>query len=194
VDVALDRATTLTPDALGAFSSSVQHGVTQAFRDGHALDAMLGWTELTLMTGRPGDAFTPEQLSLLQGDPSVQLVTTSLRANTRDDLREAADTLLQLRSKTSNKAYVLMLFEANDRARIGDTKSARQLFLDALQENPFLAGAYKDLGDLLLMGYDMPRAWRCWDAGRRIAPQFSNFAAVNRFEKTLVAEQPQYFQ
>jgi hypothetical protein len=53
--------------------------------------------------------------------------------------------------------------EANHRARLKQPKEAERLFMEALQANPVLAGAYKDLGDLLLMQYDSPRAWRCWD-------------------------------
>lgn len=56
-----------------------------------------------------------------------------------------------------------------------------------------LAGAYKDLGDLLRMQYDSPRAWRCWDTGRRLALGFVNFEAVNKFEASMVAQHPEYF-
>ncbi|HEX5343622.1 MAG TPA: hypothetical protein VFX55_14110 [Duganella sp.] len=56
-----------------------------------------------------------------------------------------------------------------------------------------MAGAYKDLGDLLLMQYDSPRAWRCWDTGRRLALGFVNFEAVNKFEASMVAQHPEYF-
>jgi len=62
-----------------------------------------------------------------------------------------------------------------------------------LQARPFIAGVYKDLGDNLLMSYDASGAWRCWDIGRRIAPGFQNFKAVNQFESALATQHPEYF-
>ncbi|MYM75120.1 hypothetical protein GTP56_23400 [Duganella sp. FT134W] len=56
-----------------------------------------------------------------------------------------------------------------------------------------LGGAYKDLGDLLLMQYDSARAWRSWDAGRRVSPALPNFEAVHKFEADLLAKNPQFF-
>jgi len=57
-----------------------------------------------------------------------------------------------------------------------------------LQGNFLLAGTYKDLGDLLLLQWDIPQAWRAWDIGRRIAPQFANFKAINNFENSLLSQ------
>ena len=48
--------------------------------------------------------------------------------------------------------------------------------------------------DLYLVEYDIPRAWRCWDQGRRIAPTFGNFAPVNQFEQSLLSQHPEYFE
>ena len=62
-----------------------------------------------------------------------------------------------------------------------------------LAVNPAIAGVYKDLGDVLLNGFDAPHAWRAWDFGRMIAPNFANFEAVNQLERSLAATHPEYF-
>jgi hypothetical protein len=49
------------------------------------------------------------------------------------------------------------------------------------------------MGDTLFAGFDMPRAWRSWDEGRRIAPGLNLFTAVNQFEQGLVRDHPEYF-
>jgi hypothetical protein len=83
--------------------------------------------------------------------------------------------------------------EANDRKSLGETLTAQRLFTEVLQGYPLLTGVYKDLGDALLIGYDAPRAWRCWDIGRRIVPQFGTLSSVDQFEKKLEAEYSEYF-
>jgi hypothetical protein len=42
------------------------------------------------------------------------------------------------------------------------------------------------------MIYDTQRAWRSWDTGRRLAPQWT-LVALTRFEQSLVAQFPEYF-
>jgi hypothetical protein len=76
---------------------------------------------------------------------------------------------------------------------LGEIVTARRLFTEVLASHPFLTGAYKDLGDALLLGYDTSRARRCWDIGRRIASQFRTLSLVDQFEKELEAEHPEYF-
>jgi hypothetical protein len=85
------------------------------------------------------------------------------------------------------------LFIANDRATLGDRQGAIAGLVAVLQAHPFIAGAYKDLGDNLLLAYEAPQAWRSWDLGRRIAPTFHNFKAVGEFEERLAAQHPEYF-
>ena len=145
------------------------------------------------MTGQQMPPIAPEQLAKFRSDPSVQKLMSALGAKTKDEFADAVKALVELRSQAQTMAYVLKIFEANDRLRLGDSASSKRLFMEVLQSNPFLAGVYKDFGDLLLAQYDTPRAWRCWDIGRKLAPQFGNFVSVNQFEKTLVAQHPEYF-
>lgn len=193
LDNILDQAVGLTREEMETAKTLNQNGVEKAFRDGQILDAMLGLLERTLMTGQQVQPFSSEQLIKVRSDPSVQKFTVALGAKTKEDVAEAIKTLVELRSQAPNKSYVLKIFEANDRRLLGDFVTARKLFMESLQSNLLLAGVYKDFGDLLLMQYNTPMAWRCWDAGRHLAPQFGNFEAVNQFEKSLVAQHPEYF-
>lgn len=193
LDDLLDQASGLTAEAMDVAKARNREGVENAFRDRQALDAMLGTLEWSLMTGQPMPPLSPGQSSWLRDDQSVRRFLSTMGANTKEQVAEAAKILMDLRSQAPGKAYVLKIFEANNRARMGDPLAARKLFIDVLQNNSLIAGAYKDLGDVLLAQFDSPRAWRCWDVGRRLAPQFTNFAVVNEFEKSLAAKHPEYF-
>jgi hypothetical protein len=190
---ALDRAAALTPEDLAAARQRNKNGVADAFLQGRALQALLGRIEANLMTGEAVAPLAAEQKQLMQSDTSAQRLATALAAETKDDLAAAVRTFADLQASAGPKAYVLGIFEANDRARLDDQASARKLFLDVLEGNPCIAGVYKDLGDALLGQFDAAHAWRSWDLGRRLAPQFDSFKVVDQFEQSLASEHPEFF-
>lgn len=193
MDDILDKASELSMDGLAAAKAANRKQAEKDIQAGKILEAMLGSIEWNLMTGEQAPRFTPEQQAKVHDDPTIQTITKLLAANTKEGMTDAAKAFAAMRAQAPRKAYVLGIFEANDRLRLGETPAARKLMRDALQANPYLAGVYKDLGDAFLAQSDSARAWRCWDAGRRLAPQFANFKAVDQFEKTLAAQHPEYF-
>ncbi|MBC7379044.1 MAG: hypothetical protein H7346_16605 [Burkholderiaceae bacterium] len=193
LDQALDRAVAIGPGELSLARQRSMDELASAFRGGRGLDAFLGMMEWTLMTGEGVPPLTPEQKNLLQADTAIRKLNSALAPKTKEDLSSAIDVFAELKPAATTKAYVLKIFEANDRGMLGDRSAARKLFLEVLTFNPNIAGVYKDLGDNLITGFDMPRAWRCWDIGRRIAPQFANFGPVNQFERSLAAGHPEFF-
>jgi hypothetical protein len=193
MDDILDKAGELSMSGLAAAKAANRAQSEKDIKAGKILDAMLGSIEWNLMTGEQAPPFAPDQQAKVHDDPVIQNISKLLVANTKEGLTEAAKAFAELRPKATHKAYVLAIFEANDRLRIGEAPAARKLMREALLANPYLAGAYKDLGDAFVQQLDTARAWRCWDAGRRLAPQFANFKAIDQFEKTLVAQHPEYF-
>jgi hypothetical protein len=193
IDQILDKSANMTPQDIAATRLDYQDKLAHAFEGGKPLDVILGRLEWGLMTGQQKQDFTPEQTALLRNDPSIQKLFGALQANSKETFTTAITTLVELRSEAPQKSYVLKLFEANDRAGLRDIMAAQQLFIEVLQNNPILAGAYKDLGDVLLAQYQTPNAWRSWDFGRRLAPQFKNFAVVDQFEQSLATQHPEYF-
>ncbi|PRC93503.1 hypothetical protein [Solimicrobium silvestre] len=162
-------------------------------RDGKLLDAMLAVFEFSLTTGQQIPPFTPDQLAKIRLDSSVQNLTHALGASTKEAMPDAITTLVNLRLNAPNKAYILKIFEANDRLKLGDSDAAKALFAEVLQTNPYIAGVYKDLGDLFYMRFDTAHAWQCWDIGRQIAPEFTNLKAVSQYEDLLTTQHSEYF-
>jgi len=192
VDALLDRIAAMTPEQVAAFRSQYPCDSSTDFSGPHALDTMLGKLECSLSTGAP-ISLTEEQKEAVKASPALGLLFAATNPAKGSEYEGAVKTLVALRAQAPRKAYVLKIFEANHRMRMKQLKEAEHLFAEVLQANPVLAGAYKDLGDALLMQYDSPRAWRCWDAGRRLAPGLANFEAVNKFEAGMAAQHPEYF-
>lgn len=192
LDALYDRIAAMTPAQLTAFRAQYPCDSGSDFSEPRALDTMLGKLECSLSTGKPM-SLTEEQKEAAKASPTVGLLFAAINPGKSNEFDGAIKTLVALRAQAPRKAYVLKIFEANLRVRLQQVKEARQLFTDVLQANPVLAGAYKDLGDLLLMQYDSPRAWRSWDTGRRLALGLANFEAVNKFEAGMVAQHPEYF-
>lgn len=193
LDVMLDRMAALTPERLAAMRAAHPCDTAADYRDDQLLDTMLGRTECVLATGEPMLPFTPAQLEKMREDPAVGLMLAAVSPKGKEEYEGAVKTLAQLRKQAPRKAYVLKLLEANNRLRLGQRKESLQLFGEVLEANPVLGGAYKDLGDLLLLTGDSPRAWRSWDIGRGIAPKVPNFTAVNDFEALLLKRHPEFF-
>jgi hypothetical protein len=192
VDAVFDRIASLTPQQLADVRSAHPCDTSSDFSDQAILDTMLGRLECSLSSDTPL-ALTDQQKQAVAASPSLGLLFAAIRPAKDNEVEDAVKTLAALRQQAPRKGYVLKIFEANNRTRLRQVKESTALLVEVLQTNPLLAGAYKDLGDLLLMQYDSARAWRSWDAGRRVSPALPNFAAVNQFEATLLAQHPEFF-
>lgn len=158
----------------------------------HPLDAFLTMTEAQLSVGRM-PALTDEQKSVFRTDPSIQVLARAVSAKEPTAMRQAVGELEMLRLQAQSRRYLLSLFEANDRARLGEAAKARSLYADVLQANPALAGAYKDIGDFYFRSFDTARAWRSWEIARALAPLYPTVGAVAQYEHSLATRFPEYF-
>lgn len=193
VDQLLEKIATLQSPTHAVMHDAMQQQAAHAFAEQRPLDAMLGATELALMTGAPVQPFSAGQTAQLRADPMVQQVSAAIGAHGKEALTAAIPILQQARWQKTDKGYMLTLFEANDRQSLGQLDAAKPMFVSVLAANPWLAGAWKDLGDLQFRQFDMAHAWRCWDAGRNMAPTLAIFASVDQLEKNLVQQHPEYF-
>ncbi|MBI5314576.1 MAG: hypothetical protein HZB34_01230 [Nitrospirae bacterium] len=193
LDEILDRAWNMPVFQMDEEKQKLREEIAAAFREARPFDAFLGTTEYALTTGELLPAFSADEKGMIESDAAFRKLLLALNPDTKERLQEAIKTLQELQQHARSKQHILTIFEANHRKALGETLAAQRLFTEVLQSHPLLTGAYKDLGDALLLGYDTPNAWRCWDIGRRIAPQFGAFSEVTQFEKKLEAEHPEFF-
>jgi hypothetical protein len=164
-------------------------------RSGNALEGLLSFFELTLETGVAMPSEMAAQLKA-NTDDRVKLLLGTLGATNcpdKDVLDLGIRALTELEPAAMSRRHVLWAFEANFRASRGDPKGAKARLLQAIQANPRLTGAYKDLGDLFLGAFDASRAWRCWEIARSIAPDHPVLRAVTAGEARLANDHPEYF-
>jgi tetratricopeptide (TPR) repeat protein len=112
---------------------------------------------------------------------------------TKAGLQLAIQILEDARRQEFAHGYILNVFLANYYDALGQPRKGPDLILEALEQNPFLAGAYKDLGDKYLRTYWMQDAWICWDRMREINPNHSLATSINNFEQRLKQQFPDYF-
>lgn len=163
---------------------------TAVAREGRVFEALLAFIALSLehpvsMPPALADAVKASP------DPHTAMVAGAQPRNA-DEARAHADALAALRAKVDAHAEALLAMEAAIRASLDEVERAKELYVEALKLNPRLLGAYKDLGDCYLREYEMDRAWRCWDAARRLAPSHPMLRDVDGLEQRLVAEHPEY--
>jgi tetratricopeptide (TPR) repeat protein len=191
LDELVDRAWASRATLAANVRTPVQASIMQTAAP-HAFDERLGVSEAFLATGQM-PMLSDEQKQAFQIDPAVRTLTQATAAKDPNALRQAIKTLQMLRLQAQSRRYMLSLFEANDDVQLGDFDKARPLFAEVLQGNPAIAGAYKDIGDFYFRTFDTPRAWRCWEIARTLAPLYPTIGAVGQFERSLVTRFPEYF-
>ena len=129
-------------------------------------------------------------------DSGVKELTNAIRQQptSKEQLQKAIEILEAARSKDLSHGYILNVFLANYLDRVGQTQKAKDLILEALENNPFLAGAYKDLGDKYLRSFEMSNAWASWDHMRRLNPNHQLAPVINGLEQQIKQKHPVYFQ
>ncbi|NHZ33720.1 hypothetical protein [Massilia rubra] len=192
IDQLLDKAQANAAPPTAAVKQAFEAEIAQAFADKRIFDGMLGMAEWSFVSGEPMKP-TAQRTALLRADPATQAYLGLMRFKSKAELEAAVAKMQELRKSSTRKQHIVMLFEANLRGKLGDVRGALPLYASVLRTNPALAGAYKDMGDALYKMYETPRAWRSWDAGRRMAPALDLFKAVNQHEQNLLREHPEYF-
>lgn len=166
-----------------------------AFGQGHFLDALLAALALPLMVRDNTEvtAWLSQHRDVLQGDPSAQLLIANLNPRDKTAAQAAVQALADLHSRADSMKYMLDVFEGNTRLGLGAMPGGGDQLLSALRVNPYLLGAWKDLGDAYYRGFQTDRAWACWDAARRVNPQHPMLKPVTDMEGRLRASFPEYF-
>lgn len=97
----------------------------------------------------------------------------------------ATKALEKIKRKGLTRGHVIDIMIADGKAIAGDFKGTRELFLKVLKINPYLAGVYKDLGDLLNRNFYVVSAWQCWDTVRFLYPKHKMLKQVDDYEAWL---------
>jgi hypothetical protein len=88
---------------------------------------------------------------------------------------------------------MLDVFEGNILFNLRGGQAGADHLLAALKVNPYLLGAWKDLGGYYYRSYETDMAWACWDAARRVNAQHSMLLQITELENRLRQAFPEFF-
>lgn len=157
-----------------------------------SLDALLTLLEYSLVSGEQVSPKIAELMQKVKQDEQCRKLVSSLTPKSEAEAEEAIKTLNSLDKPGVQKAYVLNIFRANV-LRPKNPAMAQTLLAEAARRNPYLTGAFKDLGDIYYSRYDTTTAFDCWDMGRRFFPRHPMMADVNHLETSLQDAFAEYF-
>jgi tetratricopeptide (TPR) repeat protein len=161
---------------------------------GKMLDAALAHFTYALSTGDSSRDWLMQTRDQMQADPDAKAFASSLSVKNADEAETAIKTLNALRAKSQSPyAYLLDVFAANHQLSLRHATEARQLFLTALNANPYLTGAWFDLGKLYYSTFETEAAWACWDAARALDPNHPFGKSIETMERQMVSDHPELF-
>jgi hypothetical protein len=186
----------LGPDVVAQAAGRPETTVTArdgALTHGQVLDAMLGNMAILIMTGDSAGttAWATQHRDAIQSDDLTRSLVASL--NPQAVAQTAVQALAELRKEPGNAGYMLDVFQGNALLQVGDGKGGEEHLLSALSVNPYLLGAWKDLGSHYYQSFDAAKAWACWDAARRVNPQHPMLLPVTQMENRLRTTFPEFF-
>jgi hypothetical protein len=188
----------LGPDAVAQLAERTQKMATArdgAFAQGHVLDALLANMGIMIMTGDAAGttAWIALHRDAIQSDESARSLATSLKPPDQTAAQAAVQTLAELRKQPGSSGDVLDVFEGNALLSVHDGKGGADHLLAALAANPYLLGAWKDLGGYYYQSFQADKAWACWDAARRVNPQHPMLLPISEMENRLRTAFPEFF-
>lgn len=128
-------------------------------------------------------------------DPRTQVLVKALQPANADELEASIKALTDLKRDDLSNPYMIDDFLANDLSESGHNTEALPLFANAIKGNPYLAGYYKDLGDVFRRSFSPDLTWLCYDLGRML-PGGANAPVIGHVteqEAELVKAYPEFF-
>lgn len=192
--LAIQKIGTDGPAGLAARSEAAKRDRDAATEQGRILDAALAHFAYALATGDNSRDWLMQTRDKLKTDPDAGIFAASLSVKNAEEADQAVKNLSALRARTrSPYAYLLEVFAANHELSLKHTTDAEKLFLAALSSNPYLTGAWLDLGKLYYGTFKTQDAWACWDAARSINPNHPFARSLESMERQMAADHPELF-
>lgn len=157
----------------------------QLFSEKRYLQSFLRYFDNGLSLGGELAPDFKAKAAVMRQDPDVEKLTAALQAN------DAAG-LQAMEAPAGDVSYIVKVFRGG-LIMENDPETAYKLYVEALEAQPSLSGAWKDLGEIYYRTFEAVDAWRCWDTARRLAPRHQLLEEVNALETRLRGTYPDYF-
>lgn len=159
------------------------------------LDAALIILEYGLQSGdeKATSEAMQEVVKYQAQDPELDRFLRSLGIAGPEQAKRAIKELQKINRKKASRPHMIDIVISNQESVLGQNEAAEKRMLAALKANPYIAGAYKDLGDMFYTEFDMASAWLCWDFARKQVPEHFMFKPISEYEEELLKEFPYFF-
>lgn len=163
--------------------------------NGKHLSALLCLLDYLLATGeQPTKQIQEVILPNQQSDTLLATFLYCLNSPTsKEDAESKISTLNYLISLDLEYGYVMNIFAANYSTQIDKNKSILY-FQEALSNNPFITGAWLDLGKIYASQYRYDTAWKCFDIMLQIEPNHPMAKEITDKKAFLKDNYPNYFK
>jgi hypothetical protein len=180
--------------ALKAATEKAKKDRDAAAAEGKLLDAALAHFTYALSTGDSDNGWLTGIKERMEKDPGAEMFAASLSAEDDEHAQRAIQRLQLLRTRTSSPyAYLIDVFAANHEGSLKHGTASEKLFLGALNANPYLTGAWFDLGKLYYRTAKTREAWACWDIARAMNPDHPFAKEINTLERRMAEDSPEFF-
>lgn len=144
--------------------------------------------------GRTGCHSLKEIFTEAQKDSRAATMLRALEMEKSDGAKALAEMRAIRRDDVTNP-YVIDDFVGNMMSAAGKQSEALPLIAGAVRGAPYVAGYYKDLGDLFRVAFNPIPAWICYDLGRVLPGGASApvIDSMNQYEARLASDFPQFF-
>lgn len=176
----LARAETLNVPADYGLADAARY-----FAEKKYLLAILKYFDNSLSVGVPLAPEVGANKEVFSKDPDVSKLFAALGSSDEKGLQA-------LEPAAGELAYILQLFRGGLLME-KDPQSAYKLYLQVLEAQPRLAGAWRDLGTIYYQSYEAVEAWRCWDMARHLAPKHEMLGDVDALQARLRKTYPEFF-
>ena len=169
--------------------------IDEALVRGDALDAYLGWAEYTALTGdnaarRESKDRLFARILAAQDERVLSLEFAQGKPEQWEAIQKTID---EIDRRGLKKGYQLDVCRSFFLTGLGRAVDADDCLLKAIEANPHLLNCYQRLGDDHLRAFDTVDAWRCFDAIRRIDPDYFMLSNVNELEARYQKDFPDDF-
>lgn len=163
-----------------------------AFGEGRYLDSMLRHFEASIEDGRVARDWMAAHREQPSADPESGRFAGAPRPSRGDESEAAVNAMEELKRAEPAQRYLLDVFEGNTLSRLGRRGEAVTHLLSALHSNPYLVGAWFDIGGAYYATFQPVEAGACWDAARADRPAHPFRAVPDKLEQRLLHDHPEF--
>ncbi|NOZ21337.1 MAG: hypothetical protein GXP25_09640 [Planctomycetes bacterium] len=174
-------------------SADLRARTEKAIQEKHFAQAMVYFFQNMLQFGVEDKELLKKISDAAGKDEEFLLINLGLRRNNKAQARRALFALGAIDRSTLENDYILDVYKADALSTAGRVKESKWLLINVLRQNPYLAGAYKDLGGILFSEYDMPGAWRCWELCLKLCPGYSLLRKFEYYQERRRKRFPDFF-